>query len=63
MRSLNSPNCIYKLVAEATASCSGEAIEVESDDFVDMADEVLGLMSTFKNLLENSCISESYKAA
>ena len=26
-------------------------------------DEVLGLMNTFKNLLENSCITESYKTA
>jgi hypothetical protein len=51
------------LVGRRNHVAHGEAIEVESDDFVDMVDEVLGLMNTFKNLLENSCMTESYKAA
>jgi hypothetical protein len=51
------------LVGRRNHVAHGEAIEVESDDFVGMVDEVLGLMNTFKNLLENSCITESYKAA
>lgn len=48
------------LVGRRNHVAHGEAIEVGSDDFIDMANEVLGLMNTFKNLLENSCISESY---
>jgi hypothetical protein len=51
------------LVGRRNHVAHGEAVGVESDDFVDMVDEVLGLMNTFKNLLENSCITESYKAA
>lgn len=50
------------LVGRRNHVAHGEAIEVGNDDFVDMADEVLGLMNTFKNLLENACISELYKA-
>lgn len=48
------------LVGRRNHVAHGEAIEVGNDDFIDMADQVLGLMNTFKNLLENSCISESY---
>ena len=51
------------LVGRRNHDAHGEAIEIDSDDFVEMVDEVLGLMNTFKNLLENSCITESYKAA
>jgi hypothetical protein len=51
------------LVGRRNHVAHGEAIGVEIVDFVDMVDEVLGLMNTFKNLLENSCITESYKAA
>lgn len=50
------------LVGRRNYVAHGEAIEVGNDDFVDMANEVLGLMNTFKNLLENSCVNESYKA-
>ena len=52
-----------KLVGRRNHVAHGEAIEIGSADFVEMVDEVLGLMNTFKNLLENSCITESYKAA
>ena len=41
----------------------GESIEIDIEDFFEMVDEVIGLMATFKNLLENSCVTESYKAA
>ncbi len=51
------------LVGRRNHVAHGEAIEIGSDDFVEMVDEVLGLMNAFKNLLENSCITESYKAA
>jgi hypothetical protein len=51
------------LVGRRNHVAHGEAIEIDSDDFIEMAGEVLGLMNTFKNLLENSCITESYKAA
>lgn len=52
-----------KLVGRRNHVAHGEAIEINSDDFVEMVDEVLGLMNTFKNLLENSCVNETYKAA
>lgn len=52
-----------KLVGRRNHVAHGESIEITSSDFIEMVDEVLELMSTFKNLLENSCITESYKAA
>jgi hypothetical protein len=52
-----------KLVGRRNHVAHGEAIEINQEDFAEMVDEVLGLMATFKNVLENSCISESYKAA
>ncbi|SFG01362.1 MAE_28990/MAE_18760 family HEPN-like nuclease [Neptunomonas qingdaonensis] len=51
------------LVGRRNYVAHGEALEIESDDFVEMIDEVLGLMNIFKNQLENSCLTESYKAA
>ena len=52
-----------KLVGRRNHVAHGESIDIENDDFVDMADEVIGLMLAFKNLLENSCMTESYRAA
>lgn len=52
-----------KLVGRRNHVAHGELIEIDTDDFFEMVDEVLGLMATFKNLLENSCVTESYKAA
>ena len=52
-----------KLVGRRNHVAHGESIEINLEDFIEMVDEVLGLMATFKNLLENSCITESYKAA
>lgn len=51
-----------KLVGRRNHVAHGEAIEIEGEDFLYIANEVLGLMNTFKNLLENSCLNESYKA-
>lgn len=52
-----------KLVGRRNHVAHGELIEVDIKDFLEMTEEVLGLMATFKNLLENSAITESYKAA
>lgn len=52
-----------KLVGRRNHVAHGEAIEIDNKDFFEMVDEVIGLMATFKNLLENSCVTESYKAA
>ncbi|MEM8093133.1 MAE_28990/MAE_18760 family HEPN-like nuclease, partial [Morganella morganii] len=52
-----------KLVNRRNHIAHGQEIEIELSDFSEMADEVLGLMTTFKNQLENSTVTESYKAA
>ena len=52
-----------KLVGRRNHVAHGESIEIDTDDFIEMVDEVIGLMSTFKNLVENSCITEAYKIA
>lgn len=52
-----------KLVGRRNHVAHGEAIEINQEDFTEMVDEVLVLMATFKNVLENSCIHESYKVA
>ncbi|MEX2964224.1 MAE_28990/MAE_18760 family HEPN-like nuclease [Microbulbifer sp. TYP-18] len=52
-----------KLVGRRNHVAHGESMEVEVRDFFEMVGEVIGLMATFKNLLENSCVTESYKAA
>lgn len=52
-----------KLVGRRNHVAHGESIEIDIEDFLEMVDEVLGLMTTFKNLLENSCVAESYKVS
>lgn len=52
-----------KLVGKRNYVAHGEFLEVDVDDFVEMVDEVIGLMNTFKNLIENSAITGQYKAA
>jgi hypothetical protein len=52
-----------KLVGRRNCVAHGEYLAVDVEDFIEMVDEVLGLMSTFKNLLENSAIEGQYKAA
>ena len=50
-----------KLVSRRNYVAHGESMEVSVSDFIEMADEVIELMTTFKNLLENACMTESYK--
>lgn len=52
-----------KLVGRRNHVAHGEYIEIDTDDFFEMADEVIALMNIFKNLLENSAIAEQYKVA
>ncbi|WP_113721364.1 MAE_28990/MAE_18760 family HEPN-like nuclease [Aeromonas salmonicida] len=52
-----------KLVNRRNHIAHGQEIEIGLDDFSEMADEVLGLMTTFRNMLENSTVTESYRAA
>jgi len=52
-----------KLVGRRNHVAHGEELEVSNDDFLEMVTEVLSLMTIFKNLVENSAITESFKAA
>lgn len=52
-----------KLVSRRNHIAHGQEIEIGIDDFSEMVDEVLGLMTIFRNLLENCTITEGYKAA
>ncbi|EMM6152467.1 hypothetical protein RJ223_002900 [Enterobacter hormaechei] len=52
-----------KLVSRRNHIAHGQEIEIGLDDFHEMVDEVLGLMETFRNMLENCTITEGYKAA
>lgn len=52
-----------KLVSRRNHIAHGQDIEIELSDFTEMVDEVLGLMTTFRNQLENSTMTEGYKAA
>ncbi|MGI9279614.1 MAG: MAE_28990/MAE_18760 family HEPN-like nuclease [Endozoicomonas sp.] len=52
-----------RLVGRRNHIAHGESLEIDINDFIEMAEEVLGLMATFKNLLENSAITENYKVA
>lgn len=51
-----------KLLGRRNHVAHGEFIPVDANDFFEMVNEVLYLMKTFKNLLENSCSTESYRA-
>lgn len=50
-----------KLVNKRNFIAHGEIFDVSIHDFLDMADEVIGLMNLFKNEIENSVISDEYK--
>ena len=50
-----------KLVGRRNHVAHGELIQIDVDDFIEMVDEVLGLMTIFKNLLENAAVLEQYK--
>ncbi|MCT2419513.1 MAE_28990/MAE_18760 family HEPN-like nuclease [Pantoea sp. XY16] len=52
-----------KLVNRRNHIAHGQEIQIEVDDFAEMMEEVLGLMTTFRNMLENCTITEGYKAA
>ena len=60
---MNSETLDLKLVGRRNCVAHGESLAVDVEDFIEMVDEVLGLMITFKNLLENSAIEGQYKAA
>lgn len=50
-----------RLVSRRNHIAHGGASDVELDDFIEVTEEVISLMTTFKNLLENSAILEQYK--
>lgn len=50
-----------RLVSKRNYIAHGEVFDVSIDDFLDMADEVVGLMELFKNEIENSAILEKYR--
>ena len=50
-----------RLVSKRNYIAHGEVFDVSIDDFLDMADEVVGLMDLFKNEIENSAILEKYR--
>jgi len=52
-----------KLVGRRNHVAHGEEIPVNASDFIEMAEEVIGLMGTFRNLIENSAITGGYKRA
>ena len=52
-----------KLVGRRNHVAHGQEIIVDNEDFLEMADEVLGLMNTFQNLLENAAVMKQYEAA
>jgi len=52
-----------KLVGRRNHVAHGEEIPVNILDFIEMSEEVIGLMNTFRNLVENSAITGGYKRA
>ena len=50
-----------RLVGKRNHIAHGGASDVELEDFIEVTEEVISLMATFKNLLENSAILEKYK--
>ena len=52
-----------KLVGRRNHVAHGEDMLVNANDFLEMAGEVIGLMNTFRNLIENSAVTGNYKRA
>lgn len=52
-----------RLVGRRNHVAHGQQLIVDKEDFDEMADEVMGLINTFRNLLENSAVTGEYKAA
>lgn len=50
-----------KLVARRNYIAHGEVLEVDESDFLDLANEVVGLIEAFRGQLENATVNESYK--
>jgi hypothetical protein len=50
-----------KLVSRRNHIAHGEYIDINADDFVDLAENVLELLNIFRNLLENSAATNLYK--
>lgn len=50
-----------RLLSRRNHIAHGEIMPIEKSDFLDLADEVLGLMLLFRNLVENSAVQEAYK--
>ena len=52
-----------KLVGRRNHVAHGEEVPVNDSDFIEMAEEVIGLLNTFRNLIENSAVTGGYKRA
>lgn len=52
-----------RLVGRRNHVAHGKSIAIDTDDFMEMSDEVIGLLATFRNQVENAAITGSYKAA
>lgn len=52
-----------KLLASRNYVAHGEILNVDEADFLDLANEVVGLIEAFRGQLENAAINESYKIA
>ena len=50
-----------RLVGKRNHIAHGEALEIDGADFIELSDEVIELMSTSRNLIENSAIREQCK--
>lgn len=50
------------LVGKRNYIAHGEYLDVNTEDFLEMVEEVLGLMNIFRNLLENSAMTGQYKS-
>jgi hypothetical protein len=52
-----------KLVGRRNHVAHGEDMPINAIDFIEMTDEVVDLMNTFRNLIENSAVTGDYKRA
>lgn len=52
-----------KLVKRRNFIAHGEFVGITPEDFYEMIEEVVQLLNTFKTLIENSAVNESYKAS
>jgi hypothetical protein len=49
-----------KLVGRRNNIAHGGEFPMGREDFIELADEVTGLLNTFRNLIENSAVTEDY---